>query len=335
MISVIVPVYNCEEKLNRCVESVLNQSYKELEVILVNDGSTDGSLKICNQYGQTDFRIKVVDKENAGVSAARNTGIEYAQGEYIQFVDSDDFIEKDMCKTLVKAMEESAADMVLSGFCHRYLNEDIIKVPGQEIGGMLNSKDFAECFLELYHQGFLNMPWNKLYKRDLVNEKFPENLSLGEDLLFNLKYLEKAEKIAVVKEPLYYYIQERGNTNLSAKKRENKLEIAEYISRETEKFYHEKLHQQGREEIIYSRMVSEVLCDIAESVYEEGITKSKFANMVERYYSNRYLKEINNNISNLPVDLKILNVFFRKKRIRSLWWLCHMRKVVIGVVKGR
>ncbi|MBQ4529140.1 MAG: glycosyltransferase family 2 protein [Lachnospiraceae bacterium] len=335
MISVIVPVYNCEEKLNRCVESILNQSYNKLEVILVNDGSTDGSLEICNQYGKTDSRIKVVDKENAGVSAARNTGIEHAQGEYIQFVDSDDYIEKDMCKILVKAMEESAADMVLSGFCHRYLNEDIIKVPEQEINGTLNRTEFATSFLGFYQKGFLNMPWNKLYKRELVKEKFPENLSLGEDLLFNLKYLEKVEKIAIVKEPLYYYIQERGNTNLSAKKRENKLEIAEYISRETEKFYHDNLHQQGGEEIIYSRMVSEVLCDIAESVYEEDITKSKFANMVERYYSNRYLKEINENISCLPADLKILNVFFKKKRIRSLWWLCYMRKMIIGVVKGR
>ena len=335
MISVIVPIYNCEKKLNRCIESILNQSYKELEIILVNDGSTDDSLKICNQYKEKDSRIKVVNKENAGVFAARNTGIECAQGKYIQFVDSDDYIEKDMCTMLVKAMENTEADMVLSGFYHRYLNEDIVKVPKGKENSALNKKEFAESFLELYQQGFLNMPWNKLYKKELIRKKFKENLSLGEDLLFNLKYMEMAEKIAVVEEPLYYYIQERGNANLSAKKREDKLEIAEYICRETEKFYHENLQQQGKEEIIYSRMVSEVLCDIAESVYDKEITKSKFADMAEKYSRNEYLKEINKNISCLPADLKILNVFFRKKRIRSLWWLCHMRKLVIGIVKGR
>ena len=104
MISVIVPVYNCAEKLNRCVESILNQSFTDLEVILVNDGSTDGSLEICRQYERKDSRIKIINKENARVSRARNIGMEQAQGEYIQFVDSDDYIQRDMCKTLVNLL---------------------------------------------------------------------------------------------------------------------------------------------------------------------------------------------------------------------------------------
>lgn len=335
MISVIVPVYNCAEKLNRCVESILNQSFTDLEVILVNDGSTDGSLEICRQYERKDSRIKIINKENAGVSRARNIGMEQAQGEYIQFVDSDDYIQRDMCKTLVNAMEDTGADMVLSGFFHKYLNEEIPKVPSMGEKVALTREEFAEEFLEFYRQGFLNMPWNKLYKRAQIFDMFPENLSLGEDLLFNLKYMENIEKLAIVNEPFYYYIQERGTANLSAKKRKDKLEIAEHICRATERFYHDSLKQQGKEAVIYSRMVSEVLCDIAESVYDEGITKSNFSKLVERYYHNEYLKEINRNIPGLPADLRILNSFFQKKRIKSLWWLCRLRKLVIRVVKGR
>ena len=335
MISVIVPVYHVEPYLANCITSIQNQTYGDLEIILVDDGSKDECVAICDEYAQKDSRIKVIHKENGGLSYARNVGIQAAKGEYIAFVDSDDYIQRDMCKTLVNAMEDTGADMVLSGFFHKYLNEEIPKVPSMGEKVALTREEFAEEFLELYQQGFLNMPWTKLYKRAQIFDMFPENLSLGEDLLFNLKYMENIEKLAIVNEPFYYYIQERGTANLSRKKRKDKLEIAEHICRATERFYHDSLKQQGKEAVIYSRMVSEVLCDIAESVYDEGITKSNFSKLVERYYHNEYLKEINRNIPGLPTDLRILNSFFQKKRIKSLWWLCRLRKLVIRVVKGR
>ena len=328
MISVIVPVYNSEKSLERCIESILGQSEQDLEVLLINDGSTDKSALICQKYEKTDKRVHVIQKENEGVSAARNTGILYAKGEYIQFVDSDDFIEPDMCQRLLQAVQQQNTDFALCGFHHIFQGRDIVKVP--KTTGILDKKCFCEEFLGLYEQGFLNMPWNKLYRRDLISDYFEADLSLGEDLLFNLSYLENVEKISVVTKPLYHYIQQRNVKTLSSKKREDKLEIAECICKSTEYFYHDVLGQKGREEIIYSRMVSEFLCDIAESVFDKGMNKDTFTEMTKKYRGHKYLTKINENINNLPKDLMVLNYFFKKNRIGMLWFLCHVRK---GMVK--
>lgn len=331
MISIIVPIYNSEKCLERCIESILGQSEQALEVLLINDGSTDDSFKICRFYESRDTRVHVINKKNEGVSAARNTGILYAKGEYIQFVDSDDYLEADMCKSLLMAMEQSGADMAICGFHHIYGDRVVKKVP--ETAEFLNREAFAKEFLSLYQQGFLNMPWNKLYKKDLISDYFETDLSLGEDLLFNLSYLENTENIAVVSKPLYFYIQERGKVTLSSKKREDKLEIAECICKSTENFYHNVLQQKGSEEIIYSRMVSEFLCDIAESVFEKDMTRAAFNELVEKYKSHKYLNKINENDMNLPTDLAILNQFFRKNNKIMLWMLCHMRKLAVKVLR--
>lgn len=330
MISVIVPVYNSEKNLKKCIESVLKQSEKELELLLINDGSTDKSAEICRKYEKRDKRVHVIDKENEGVSAARNTGILYAKGEYIQFVDSDDYLEPDMCKILLQAVQEQKTDFALCGFYHIFQGRNIEKVP--KTCEILDREGFCAEFLGLYEQGFLNMPWNKLYRRDLISDYFETDLSLGEDLLFNLSYLENVEKISVVQKPLYHYIQERNVKTLSSKKREDKLEIAECICKSTEAFYHDVLRQEGREEIIYSRMVSEFLCDIAESVFEKGMNKGTFYEMTQKYRGHKYLTKINENITNLPKDLMILNYFFKRNNMGMLWFLCHVRKGMVKIL---
>lgn len=333
MISVIVPVYNCEENLKRCIQSILHQSEKDLEVILVDDGSTDASPEICDKYAKENEKIQVIHQENSGVSKARNTGIKAAKGEYIQFVDSDDYLEPEMCKTMREIIQREQSDFVIAGFHHWYLGKDVIKCPREQLTSPMEIKAFGNPFLELYEQGFLNMPWNKLYKKEKIKEYFPENLSLGEDLLFNLNYLKElkaTETISLVSKPLYHYIQERGKANLSSQKRENKLHIARRICQSTEEFYHNTLHRSGKEEVIYSRMISELLCDLTEAVYDQNITYQTFRQMAVQYTNDTYTKEKNKNITNLPVDLKVLNVFFKKRRIRTLWYLCQLRKLLMN-----
>lgn len=331
MITVIVPVYNSEKTIKKCVESILGQSEADLEVLLINDGSSDKSQNICEEFARQDKRVRVINKKNAGVSAARNTGILYAKGEYLQFVDSDDYVDTDMCKTLLEALKDTKADMSLCGFHHWYSGRDIVKLPDFIHSSMLDKGGFSERFLELYEHGFLNMPWNKLYRKDLISDYFEEDLSLGEDLLFNLAYLENADTIAIVKKPLYHYLQERGSESLSSQKREDKLEIAQYICKVTERFYHEVLGKQGQEEIIYSRMVAEFLCDMAESVFVKDFTKQEFKELVHKCRENKYLCKINHGIYNLPLDLKVLNFFFVRNQVGMLWLLCKMRKAVVKV----
>lgn len=334
MITVIVPVYNSEKTIRKCVESIMGQSEQELEILLINDGSTDKSQKICESLAEQDKRIRLINKKNAGVSAARNTGILYARGEYLQFVDSDDYIEPNMCKTLLEALETQKGDISICGFHHWYDGLDVVKVPDFINSGVLDKGGFAERFLELYLQGFLNMPWNKLYRKDLVSEYFEEDLSLGEDLLFNLSYLRNVTTIAVVKEPLYHYSQERGMESLSSQKREDKLEIAQHICKVTEEFYHEVLGKQGQEEKIYARMVAEFLCDIAESVFQKEFSRKEFKELTKKCFDNQYLRKINHGICDLPLDLKVLNFFFVRNQWGILWLLCQMRKAMIQVRYG-
>lgn len=335
MISIIVPVYNCEENLERCVKSILNQSEKDIELILVDDGSTDTSPQICDKFAKENSNVKVIHQENGGVSKARNAGIEAAQGEYLQFVDSDDYLDSKMCKTMKEIIEKDQSELVITGFHHWYIGKDVIKCPSEKLTSPTEMKTFGTAFLELYEQGFLNMPWNKLYKKEKIKEHFPENLSLGEDLLFNLNYLKQlktSETISFATAPLYNYIQERGKTNLSAQKRQNKLQIAQQICQTTEDFYHKTLNMSGKEEIIYSRMISEFLCDLAESVYDKNITYQTFHQIATQYTSDPYTKKVNQNLTNLPPDLKLLNLFFKKEKIRTLWYLCHLRKLLLSLL---
>ncbi len=160
MVSVIVPVYKSRETLVRCVESLRNQTIEELEIILVDDGSPDGSGKICTELSKEDARIRVIHKENGGVSSARNAGIEKAKGEYLLFADSDDYVEPDLVEKLLDGIGQD--DMAICGFHHHYQGRDIVRIP--EVPGQSGE----ENFLALYGQGFLNMPWNKLYKRELA-----------------------------------------------------------------------------------------------------------------------------------------------------------------------
>ena len=199
MISVIVPVYNRKETLERCVQSLRGQTYSDLEIILVDDGSTDGSGALCNALAREDVRIRVIHKENGGVSSARNAGMEAAKGEYLMFTDSDDYAEAQMAEKLLEGI--GGDDIAICGFHHHYQGRDIVRIP------RVPGQSGEENFLSLYGQGFMNMPWNKLYRRALAG-RFDESLSLGEDLLFNLDYLRRTDGISVVKEALCHYIQD-------------------------------------------------------------------------------------------------------------------------------
>jgi glycosyltransferase involved in cell wall biosynthesis len=196
-ISVIVPVYNNEKFLERCINSIINQSYKNIEIIIVNDGSTDGSAEICDNF--EDDRVIVKHKVNKGVSAARNDGIAIATGEYISFVDSDDWIEPHMFLNLLNEMIKTNADIAVSGINFYSPNEN------QTVYKQYHSNDIQIYETEKALQSLLTynknkqmaiMVCNKLYKRSLFNGvRFPENISFGEDDVVSTKLMLGAMKV--------------------------------------------------------------------------------------------------------------------------------------------
>lgn len=229
MVSIIVPAYNCIKSLEYCARSIQQQTYTDFELILVDDGSIDGSGKLCDKFAAADSRIKVIHKPNGGVSSARNAGIDAATGGYITFCDSDDYLEPDYLETLVQTAK-SNPDCGHIWCCF----QTVTGYQKENAAPNYTSTKSLLCYtLQDYmslHEMWLDAePWNKLYRTDIVQTaevRFPEDLSLGEDWLFNLAYVDASanEKIVVVTKPLYNYM--RGNDeSLDSKYRKDLLDI--------------------------------------------------------------------------------------------------------------
>lgn len=201
LISVIIPVYNAEKYINRCIKSVINQSYFELEIIIVNDGSIDGSLSICESIATKDYRIKVISQDNGGVSKARNTGINLAKGEYVVFLDSDDYMLPDMCKTMLDVLHSKQADCVICGIQEP---EGGLWCPKKNID-YSTLVDFRRDFIYQLNTELLSPCWNKIFKRQLITHLFDEDISFGEDLIFDLEYLSKCNRVSFITTPLVYH----------------------------------------------------------------------------------------------------------------------------------
>lgn len=205
MISVVVPIYKVkEELLKECIESIMNQSYSDLEIILIDDGSPDNSGKICDDYSKKDKRIKVIHKENGGVSSARNIGIENANGDWITFVDSDDYIEKDFCKKMLNKAIENKCQCVISAYNKVYGQK--IETIKKENDLLINGNEFLKMIFNV--QSGFGFCHTKIWKTELIKNnkvKFNETISVGEDALFCMQMSKYIEKLYFLNEPLYNY----------------------------------------------------------------------------------------------------------------------------------
>lgn len=219
-ISIIIPIYNCELWLSRCIESVVNQTYKNLEIILVNDGSSDNSIEICKYYERIDNRVIFINKENGGTSSARNTGIKISTGEYIQFVDSDDTLYENACEKLIDYITKSKSDLVICGL-NVYKNKKLLRTPHLEYKEV-NIKESFENFKFIYP--IFASPCNKIYKKSLIREYFDESLSAGEDMKFNLNYIKNIQKLITIEDCLYNVNLDNQNS-LNRKFREDRLDL--------------------------------------------------------------------------------------------------------------
>ncbi len=238
LVSIVVPIYNAEKYITNCIEALQKQIYTSLEIILVDDGSTDRSLEICNRFAAKDQRIKVVHKDNGGVSSARNAGIEIASGEYLMFADSDDMAGELWVKRMVELAVQWHVNYVICG----YRTAKNYAVAGQTAA---DRNDFERVWAftrnEFYNvlghmmvfRETMFCPWNKLFFLDIVKKeriRFPEDMEYGEDFLFNLQYLEFCNGVIETKEKLYVYILQNPSS-LEAKYKpdlyENQMKLYE------------------------------------------------------------------------------------------------------------
>lgn len=213
-VSVIIPVYNVEKYLRECVDSVLAQTYENIEVILVDDGSPDSCPAICDEYAAHDARVRVIHQENRGLSAARNAGLSIAVGAYVAFVDSDDVISPIMYEQLVTAIESENADMAVCEYARDIAGLDTREEPPESYH-CFNSYD--ECLAMMTCAPSVRkitwtgvLVWNKLYRRELIKHKFNSECLIGEDLDFNLHYIRECKRAVLVPRALYMY---RNNEN--------------------------------------------------------------------------------------------------------------------------
>lgn len=207
LISIIVPVYNTDKFLKECIESILRQTYSNIQLILINDGSTDNSLKICNHYKSIDDRVLVIDKPNSGVSATRNLGLSVADGDYIGFVDSDDYIEESMYEELLKRMIEDNSDLCAMMACTiNFFDIQRIK-RGQTLSGL-------EALKYLLLLKFPASLCACLYSRDIINDLIlNEDIHFFEDFEFNFNVLLNASRVSMYSKKLYNYRFNENSTN--------------------------------------------------------------------------------------------------------------------------
>ena len=249
LVSIVIPVYNAAPDLARCIESVRKQTYRNIEVFLVNDGSKDASSPICHMYERIDPRVHVIDKENAGVSAARNTGIAAAQGKYIQFVDSDDYLAPGATATLIERAEHAGADMVIAHY-YRVDGGKTTRHGFLKRRDVMDQREFARELMDEPASFYYGVLWNKLYRRELVERyhlRMDPEISWCEDFLFNLEYIRRAERFYALSVPIYYYVKTKGSLASQSLSISRTVKMKLMIFESYHQFYKEVLDEESYE----------------------------------------------------------------------------------------
>lgn len=215
LVSIIVPVFNVEAYIDRCIKSLVEQKYRELQIILVNDGSKDGSLEICELWAKRDARIQIINQDNSGVSVARNRGLDIAQGEWVCFVDGDDYLSTNMISTMIDSIKRQNLDMLMCGYTTN--NDEALTVKHFFIGDQrFSEKNYGDLIrmcvgIDLTRQGKLTnigVPWAKLYRKSFISKhelRFDPELRRMQDMIFTIQVLCRNPRVAYIDQPLYYY----------------------------------------------------------------------------------------------------------------------------------
>lgn len=326
MISLIVPFFNAEDTLNKCILSIREQTFSNVEILLVNDGSTDDSISICEIHANEDSRIKLISQRNNGVSSARNVGINTAKYPYIIFVDSDDYIEHDMCEKMIFEMKEGEYDIVVCGYyVHNKAEDDFVKYPDKIFEGL---KSLEYDFSELYTKNFFNSPCNKLYKKKLIQIMFNEEWSLGEDLMFNLEYFKNVNKIKVSSELLYHYNVNHNTASLSNRYHDGIFEIAHEIYIKMNKFcsYH-RIETEHRIGLDYQYFVTSYY-NFQRIVYFSGKNPKIILEIISFWVKNSELQGSINKLNNLTGQFRVAKFLMQLQNQYYIYIFFIIKKII-------
>ena len=220
LISIVIPIYNIEEYIEECILSTIKQTYENIEIILVNDGSTDGSLKICEKYVHIDSRISLINKPNGGLISARKAGVKIAKGEYIAYIDGDDFVKPKMFETLIEQASDTSLDLIVGGHIEKWTNHEEVVLNYSDQGvyeindrenNIINTMIFNGKFSQ---PGIFSYVWGKLFKSDLLIKwqlSVDEKMFIGEDAACLYPYILDCRKIKIINDSNYYYRQRPGS----------------------------------------------------------------------------------------------------------------------------
>ena len=316
MISVIVPMYNACNTIERCLLSVMNQSYHDLEIIIIDDGSSDGGQKIVKELAKNDERIKYYWQENHGVSNARNHGINVSNGEYICFLDSDDAITEDYIRLLFNSLNEMQCDIAMCGYREVIADNKIDHIISEEENNSLQGLLQTDLYVLRY---FMFSPGMKIYRADLINQlqlRFREDMVLAEDQLFNYHYYELCKTIAFVNQPNYIYFRDDSSlskvTNIQCY--HNELENLSYEIAFMERNQIEKSDQIIAEYICYL-VRRYIFIPNEKNTRSEAIDRLKKINLYKKSVKLSYQKD--NRIYQLMCR-KLFNIIYLYKKISMM-----------------
>lgn len=303
LISIIIPVYNSEKYINKCINSIINQSYKNIEIILINDGSTDKSGEICDYYSRVDSRIIVKHKKNEGATIARNIGLKNSNGKYVTFVDSDDWIDKDYILNMVNIIIDKNCDLVICNNKEVYITKEEIKYIDRKLDfkGKINICEKLEP--NLFINGLVHPCWGKLYRMDLIknNNLNFTNIKLSEDTVFNLQYLKLCKLIYMLEDSLYFYAHYDNHCSITSKAYEDIFENYLVVHEQFNK-YIDRYKDNEYEEVINKTMYAQ---------YYNAIIKVLLAEYMKPKVKKKILnKALNNRI--------ILNTFKTKQDVNKV-----------------
>ena len=340
-ISVIVPIYNVEKYINRCLDSLINQTLEDIEIILVNDGSPDNCGRICEEYSKIDQRIRVIHKENGGLSSARNAGLELARGEFVAFVDSDDYVDLSIYEKLYNAAKKSKSDTCLCGYNRVRKNNTIESYPNP-MGGIVCKKEnvLSDILVNMmgsepsyYRDNFLDVAvWMGIYSRDVIfnnNIRFcSEREFIAEDAIFCIDYIPNSRCISIIPESLYYYCE--NSDSLTTTYREDRFEKNKILYVEEMR----KLKEIGLMKEAKLRVYRMYIADIRCCIMQEAANSSKNGlrktiKNISKICKDKMTQEILSHYpyNKLPIKQRIFSVFMKINCPRILYTLARMHEI--------